>query len=240
MSNFYGIIFAISNGDDNLKGAKLISMFKQGHVVIPLFIFQSYKKFNLKMEEFVFLMYLYNLGNNSMFNPLKFAEDLNMELSEIMGYIGVLTDKKLIRVEVIKNEKGLMEEVVLLDDFYNKLFLMAMDEVNQVSKSDNSNIFEIVEKEFGRTLSPIEYEIIKAWLDGDMSEELIKEAIKEATFNGVSNLRYIDKILYEWGKLGIKTISDVEANRKKRNKSKETTEEVDLEIVEWNWFDDDE
>ncbi len=223
-----------------MKGSKLVSVLKQGHLVIPLFILQSYKKLNLKMDEFVFLMYLYNLGNNSLFNPLKFTEELNMELTEVMGYIGVLTDKKLIRVEVVKNEKGLMEEVVLLDDFYNKLSLMTMEEANQISKSENSNIFEIIEKEFGRTLSPIEYEIIKAWLDGDMSEELIKEAIKEATFNGVSNLRYIDKILYEWGKLGIKTVKDVEANRKKRNKVKEAEAEVDLEIVEWNWFDDDE
>lgn len=223
-----------------MKVSKLVSVFKQGHLVIPLFILQSYKKFNLKMDEFVFLMYLYNLGDSSIFNPGKFAEDLNMDLAEVMEYIGTLTDKKLIRVEVIKNDKGLMEEVVLLDDFYNKLSLVTMDEINQVSKSDNSDIFEIVEKEFGRTLSPIEYEIIKAWLDGGMSEELIKEAIKEATFNGVSNLRYIDKILYEWGKLGIKNVADVEANRKKRNKAKETADDVDLEIVDWNWFDDDE
>lgn len=223
-----------------MKGSKLVSVFKQGHLVIPLFILQSYKKFNLKMDEFVFLMYLYNLGDSSIFNPGKFAGDLNMDLAEVMEYIGTLTDKKLIRVEVIKNDKGLMEEVVLLDDFYNKLSLVTMDEINQVSKSDNSDIFEIIEKEFGRTLSPIEYEIIKAWLDGGMSKELIKEAIKEATFNGVSNLRYIDKILYEWGKLGIKNIADVEANRKKRNKSKEAVDDVDLEIVDWNWFDDDE
>ena len=223
-----------------MKGSKLVSVFKQGHLVIPLFILQSYKKFNLKMDEFVFLMYLYNLGDSSIFNPGKFAEDLNMELAEVMEYIGNLTDKKLIRVEVIKNDKGLMEEVVLLDDFYNKLSLVTMDEINQVSKSDNSDIFEIIEKEFGRTLSPIEYEIIKAWLDGGMSEELIKEAIKEATFNGVSNLRYIDKILYEWGKLGIKNVADVEANRKKRSKAKEAADGVDLEIVDWNWFDDDE
>lgn len=215
-------------------------MFKQGHLVIPLFILQSYKKFDLEMESFVFLMYLYNLGNSSIFNPGKFSEDLNMELTEVMGYIGTLTDKKLIRVEVVKNEKGLMEEVVVLDDFYSKLSLIMMEDVNQVSKSENSNIFEIVEKEFGRTLSPIEYEIIKAWLDGGMSEELIKEAIKEATFNGVSNLRYIDKILYEWGKLGIKSVSDVEANRKKRNLAKSATDDVDLDIVEWNWFDEDE
>ena len=64
-------------------------------------------------------------------------------------------------------------------------------------------------------LLSIEYEIIKAWLDNNISEELIKEAIKEATYNGVSNLRYIDKILYEWGKIGIKSAKDVENNRKK-------------------------
>ena len=143
--------------------------------------------------------------------------------------------------KVVKNDKGLMEEVVLLDEFYNKISLLMMEEVNQVSKSDNSNIFEIIEKEFGRTLSPIEYEIIKAWLDNNISEELIKEAIKEATYNGVSNLRYIDKILYEWGKIGIKSAKDVENNRKKRNKAKDdVSNDVDIDIVDWDWFDDDE
>ena len=193
------------------------------------------------MNEFVFLMYLYNLGNNIIFNPGKFSEDLNIDLAVVMEYIGTLTDNKLIRVDVVKNDKGLMEEVVLLDDFYNKLSLIVMDEVNQVSRSENSNIFEIVEKEFGRTLSPIEYEIIKAWLDNGMDEELIKEAIKEATYNGVSNLRYIDKILYEWGKNGIKTVSDVVDNRKKRAKAREKeTSDVDIdEMVDWDWFDDE-
>ena len=223
-----------------MKGTNLVSVLKQGHLVIPLFILQSFKKFNLKMEEFIFLMYLYNLGNNTVFNPGKFASDLNIEVIDIMNYIGILTEKKIIKVEVVKNDNGLMEEVILLDDFYNKLSLITREDVNKVSKSDNSNIFEIIEKEFGRTLSPIEYEIIKAWLDGDMSEDLIKEAIKEATFNGVSNLRYIDKILYEWGKAGFKTVNDVENNRKKRNKIKEAESEVDLEIVDWNWFDEDE
>ena len=72
-----------------------------------------------------------------------------------------------------------------------------------------------------------------------MSEELIKEAIKEATLNGVFSLRYIDKILYEWGKNNIKTAQDVENNRKKRKEQKEKIDEdVDLYIVDWNWFDE--
>ena len=224
-----------------MKSAKLIDIFRQGHIVIPLFLLQHYKELKLEINEFIFLMYLYSLGNKFVFDPLKFSAELNLTTKDVMNYIGILSDKNFISVDVMKNEKRLMEEVVLLDNFYKKLSLITMDEVNQVSRSENSNIFEIVEKEFGRTLSPIEYEIIKAWLDNGMDEELIKEAIKEATYNGVSNLRYIDKILYEWGKNGIKTVSDVVDNRKKRAKAREKeTSDVDIdEIVDWDWFDDE-
>ena len=225
-----------------MKSAELLSIFKQGHLVIPLYFLQQYKKFNISLEEFVFLMYLYQLGDKSLFDPSKYQEELNIDLSKVMEYISKLTDKKLIEVDVVKNDKGLMEEVVLLDGFYRKLSLVMVEDNNEKSKEYQSNIFEVIEKEFGRTLSPIEYEIIKAWIDNDMSEELIREAIKEATFSGVSNLRYIDKILYEWGKLGIKTAKDVEKNRKKRaqRKEEEADSNIDLDIVDWDWFDDDE
>lgn len=224
-----------------MKSAKLIDIFKQGHIVIPLFMLQHYKELKLEIGEFLFLMYLYNLGNKFIFDPSKFASDLNLDIKDVMNYIGTLSDKHFIRVEVMKNDKGLMEEMVLMDDFYSKLSLITMDEVNNVSSADSSNIYEVIEKEFGRTLSPMEYEIIRAWLDNDMSEELIQEAIKEATYNGVSNLRYIDKILYEWSKLGIKTAKDVSDNKKKRAKAKEeTSSDVDMDIMDWDWFDDDE
>lgn len=222
-----------------MKSSKLIDIFKLGNMVIPIYFIQHFKIFKLKWDEFIFLMYLYNLGNNFLFDPNKFSKDLNIELLDIMNYISILTEKKYIRVEVKKNDKGLMEEVVILDEFFEKISLMAIDEVNKVSNS-NSNVFEIIEKEFGRTLSPMEYEIIKAWIDSNISDDLIKAAIKEAAFNGVSNLRYIDKILYEWGKSGIKTMQDVEKNRKKRVKSKDNDENIDLDIVDWDWFDEDE
>ena len=224
-----------------MKSAKLIDIFKQGHIVIPLFMLQHYKELKLEIGEFLFLMYLYNLGNKFIFDPSKFADDLNLDIKDIMNYIGALSDKHFIRVEVMKNDKGLMEEMVLMDDFYSKLSLITMDEINNASSTDSSNIYEVIEKEFGRTLSPMEYEIIRAWLDNDMSEELIQEAIKEATYNGVSNLRYIDKILYEWSKLGIKTAKDVSDNKKKRAKAKEeASSDVDMDIMDWDWFDDDE
>ena len=226
-----------------MKSSKLIEIFKQGNMVIPLYLLQHFKDLKLKLEEFIFLMYLYNLGDNFVFDPTKFGNDLNMSLVEVMSFIESLTDKKFIRVESKKNDKGIMEEFIIMDDFYSKLTMITIDEVNkETNDASKSDIFEVIQKEFGRTISPIEYEIIKAWIESGINESVIKEAVKEATFNGVSNLRYIDKILYEWGKLGVKTVEDVEKNRMKRNNTNknQVNEEVDMDVIEWNWFDDDE
>lgn len=225
-----------------MKSSKLIEIFKNGNIVLPLYLLKNYKKLKLELNEFVFLMYLYDLGNNALFNPNRFCEDLNLELMEVMNLVSELTDKGFIKVEVIKNEKGIMEELVILDGFFDKLSLIALEDVNKEDKVDveNSTIFELIEKEFGRTLSSMEYEIIKAWLEQGFSEELIKEVLKEAVFSGVSNLRYMDTILYEWNKNGITSAADVEKNRKKKNVQKEKEADIDLEIVEWSWFDDED
>lgn len=220
-----------------MKNSKLVQILQDGNIVIPIFILKNYKELKLESDEFLFLMYLYNKGNNVLFDPATYSKELNIELQNIMQYVSSLNDKNLLKVEVSKNSKGIIEEVISLDDFYSKLINIFTDEVNTVDNS-KSNIFEVIEKEFGRTLSPIEYEIIKAWLDDNLTEELITEALKEATFNGVSNLRYIDKILYEWTKKGIKTKEDVLKNKQQRlNSHKE--KEVDMDIMDWDWFDDE-
>ena len=224
-----------------MKNSKLIDIFKNGNIVIPLYLLKNYKELNIELDEFIFLMYLYNLGDKFLFDHNKFSNELGMDTTSIMNYISILTDKLLIRVEVQKNDK-VMEEVISLDGFYNKLKCLTISEVTN-NNSANSDIFETIEKEFGRTLSPTEYEIIKAWLENNESEELIKEALKEAVYNGVSNLRYIDKILYEWNRKGIKTKEDVENSRKKHKEKIEKEENdvvIDTEIFDWNWLDEEE
>lgn len=219
-----------------MNSEKLLDIFKDGNIVIPRYLFKNISKFNIDLDVFVFLMYLYSYGNNIEFNPSKFSEDLNIDNKKILKYIEVLSDKKYINVEVRSNDKGIKEDILNLDGFYNKIKSFVIEEVNN-KNSDSSSIFEDIEKEFGRTLSPTEYEIIKAWLDNNISEDIIREALKEAVFSGVSNLRYIDKILFEWNKLGIKSREDVEKNRVK-HKSREDNN-VDMDIVDWNWFEDE-
>ena len=78
----------------------------------------------------------------------------------------------------------------------------------------------------------MEYEIIKVWLE-DYDEETIKLAVKEASFNGVSNLRYIDKILHEWQKKGIKNEQDIINDRKKHQSLK-----VTKKVMDYDWLNE--
>ena len=224
-----------------MKDSKLIEIIKSGNIVIPLYLLKNYKKITNDMNSFIFLMYLYSLGDKSLFDPSRFSEELNISNSDVLTYIDKLTDKGLIRLEVLKNDKDIMEEIINLEGFYNKISLINMEDSNKKEEDViNSSIFDVLESEFGRSLTPMEYEISKAWLNDGLSEDLIKEAIKEAVFNHVINLKYIDKILYEWKKNNIKTIKDVEDNRKKRSSKKNDNSKVDLEMVDWNWFDDED
>ena len=209
----------------------IINIIKDGNLVIPMYLLRNYKKFDLKMDEFIFLMYLYNIGNKSIFDTTKYSNDLDINNKDILKLVSVLVDKDYLKIDSIKNDKNVREEVINLDGFYNKISIIMMDK-----KESDSNIYSVIENEFGRTLSSIEYEIVKAWLDNNISEELIKLALKEAIYNGVFNLRYIDKILYEWSKKGIKNSKDVEKTKKNYKNNKK---DIDLELVDWNWFDEE-
>ena len=57
----------------------------------------------------------------------------------------------------------------------------------------------------------------------DISEDLIKDALKEAILSGVTNFKYIDKIVYEWSKNGI---------QKKIRDEKETLEDM----FDYDWL----
>jgi len=213
----------------------MVEVLKKGNVVVPLYLFQERDKFDLDMECFISLLYLYNLGERVLFDVNKFSTDLNMKVQEVMMYIDTLTEKKYISVDVIKNDKGVMEEYVVLDLFYDKLGNILVDDINNSTK-DTKTIYDVIQEEFGRPITSIESEIIDAWSESGISDELILEAVKEAVLSGAANFRYIDKILYEWGKKGIKTKLDVDNNRKnfKENQSKKEK----LELFDYDWLED--
>ena len=127
------------------------------------------------------------------------------------------------------NEKVI--EKVSLDNFYNEIKTEYKTKEEEIKKED---IYTIFEKEFGRTLSSMDYEIINAWIDNGFSEELVIAALKEAVYNGVPNLRYIDKVLYEWNRKGIKKPTDI----KKQLESIPEAPVYEASIMDFDWLNE--
>jgi len=213
---------------------KLEQLLKDKPFIVPSFLLRNYKRLDINEEELIILIYLINIQNKIIYNPEGIANDLNNDKYKVMELINNLSEKKIIEINVEKNSDGRREEFIYLDLLYNKIINILI-ESNQEKTIENSSIFGVFESEFGRPLSPMEIEIIKGWLNDNISYELLIEALKEATYNGVGSLRYIDKILYEWKKKGYKNKTDIENARKNyRNSKKEK-----IEVFDYNWLEDE-
>lgn len=212
-----------------MNKVKLNDLIKDGNIVIPLYMLRLYKKCNLNLDEFVFLMYLYN-KNFTIFDPELIATELNFDIMEVMGYISLLVDKDLVSLDISKNN-GVIEEKISLSNFYEKMSLSLINELGEETQEPkDENIFLEIEQEFNRKLTPMEREVVMEWQDNNISHELIREALKEASLNGISNLRYIDKILYDWTTKGIR----------KKDEIKKEDLDTEIEIFNCNWLDDDD
>ena len=78
--------------------------------------------------------------------------------------------------------------------------------VNVNNNKINNSLYDFIEENFGRTLSPIEYEEISTWKDN----ELTRYAIKETVLNGKYNIKYIKSILNSFEKNNIQTVKQAQ------------------------------
>lgn len=82
-------------------------------------------------------------------------------------------------------------------------------------------IFQDIEKEFGRPLSPIEMESISGWMDKDgFTPDIIFLSLREASLNQALSIKYMDRILLNWQKRNLKTPIEIESFNEKYRKDK--------------------
>ena len=186
------------------------------------------QSFNIKLtlEEFLLLVYFEN-ADTSIFDVELISKNMGISEESIMNAFNLLMSKKLISFESGKDSEGRIIDEVSLDNFYSMI-----EEENK--EIDTDSLFEKFESEFARTLSSSEYEYINSFLQLGFSEELILGALKEAVYNGATNMRYIDTILHSWKKKGYKTMEDVKNNLVK------DVENDDEEIFDYDWLNNNE
>ena len=213
----------------------VISTLKQKPIIIPQVLFKYYKRLNITEEELILLICIIQKGDKIIYDPNFFTEEIDMDKYKAMQLITELAEKGIVEIKVENNTTGKKEEYIYLDPLYNKILNLLIDLQLGSDKIVDSNIFAAFENELGRTLSAMEVEIIKEWLHSGISEDLIKEALKEAILNNVRNLKYIDRILFNWRSKGFKTKDDVLKDKKNYRKPTKKVEQ----IYDYNWLEDE-
>lgn len=198
---------------------KVINLISNKDLTISKLLIRSYKDLKITSDELIVLTILINNSDNAL-DINKFSQELSLKSEKVLELIYSLVSKDIVKISNIK-EKNILKEIYSLEPLYKKLSFFVIND----NKKEDSTIYSKFEEEFGRLLSKMEYEIINGWLEAGFDETMIIDALKEAVYNNVSNLRYVDVVLHNWKKNGIK-------NREDKIKAKEV-ETVHVDDIDW-------
>lgn len=148
-------------------------------------------------------------------NPQTISQFSSLSLKKIDTTLISLLDKHLITRKYGKLDITPLYQLLL--------------EEEQVQNEKEVNLISAFENAFARSLNNMELDIIQSFKTSGYDDFMILDALNEAVKSNVLNFRYIEKILDNWSKYGVK----------RRYTSTPTTnkEEVDSSIKELKWWE---
>ncbi|WP_409022572.1 DnaD domain protein [Dellaglioa sp. P0083] len=224
-----------------------------GETHVSNLVLRNYRKIGLSSDELIFLIHLlsFNQAGNKFPDTNQVASQMGVTAQETYTLLQKLIEKKVISIKTIDDSNGYSTDQFDFSVLYEKLNNLSQrtQEKVEVVNSNNSRkeVYEKIEVEFGRPLSPMELESISMWIDQDhYLPELILMALKEAVLNQAYSLKYMDRILLNWEKKHIKTSQDIKKDKEKRQQqnfsnnvknndnTKESNDKPEIPLYHWS------
>lgn len=101
-----------------------------------------------------------------------------------------------------------------------------------VEEEKDVDLLSIFENAFGRSLNQMELEIINTFKRSGYDDQMILDALNESVKAGVINFRYIEKILDNWSRYGVK--------KRYAPSTPTVRRDVDQNIKDYKWWAEDE
>jgi len=214
--------------------------YMDGAVSVPYALLRTYRALQLNDTETMLLLHLIAYRQLEL-NDFPTIEQLQERLGCSPSLVGQ-TMQKLMKLgfvsidEVFDPASGVQSERYNLSGLYyeigallsaGELPLRGGQEEEAAAARDRQSarptlapvagsLFTLFEQEFGRPLTPMEFETMNSWLDQDQyPEELIRFALKESVFAGKLSFRYIDRILFEWNRNRVTNVEEARDHAQK-------------------------
>lgn len=184
----------------------------QPTIVLQNYLIESYKKLGLTDREFMVVLHLINFSSkgNDFPTPEQICNFSSLSAEECSNSLYSLVVRGFIKIEDFTDQNGMQFERYNLFTIYERLAELYIKEEREknldLNDDTETNLYPLFEQEFGRPLTHMESEILSQWLDVDQhNPSLIRMALKEAILSSALSFRYIERILYDWKKKGVKT-----------------------------------
>ncbi|MEK3881405.1 DnaD domain protein [Paenibacillus sp. PL2-23] len=205
----------------------------EGGVHIPALLLQSYGSLGLSDSEAMLLLQIMlyaHAERNDFPTPEQLAGRMGVQVRTIGTMLGRLMKEGFLTIDdYIDEVTGLQAERYNWSGWHMKAAEWRAAEKRQTKRAERqpaadakrsmspgmpaSDLFSTFEQEFGRLLSPFECDILSKWLEEDKyTEDIILFALKEAVFAGKLSLKYIDRILFEWGRNRVTSVEEAKAH----------------------------
>jgi DNA replication protein len=228
----------------------ILSWLQEGNITIPAVLLSEYKNLNLNELELVLLLNIIAFleKGNEFPTPEELSSRMTISISDCNEMLRRLIQRGYIEIIDGNTNDGIRFEKYSVKPLWERLidqFLINNKNSREISKkADETDLYTCFEKEFGRPLSPFECETLAMWMDDDHHDPvIIKTALREAVMSGKLNFRYIDRILFEWKKNGIKTIEQAKNHgrkfRQKQQPNRTVKEEANpsTSVPFYNWLE---
>ena len=197
--------------------------FLTNHICLPDILLDQYQQLKLSELELVQLIRFVKKSKDwSKFTLENIMDEFQVDNLTAEEIIMPFLEKGLIYdIDVIEGRyfslEGLFKELSEIW-FYakstqNKPKTLSVTK-NTTNKNNTTNqlgkLYQAFEKEFGRGLSPMENDKLSQWLETDkITIEVILEALRRAVLQGKTTFNYIDRILINWQKQNLYTVSQI-------------------------------
>lgn len=147
------------------------------------------------------------------------AQHLGTDDNQVFNVLHQMTVKQLVVQKTRQLPDGKEDAIWDFTPLLTKLADLNLQETDQATAEQATNqrvtTFNKIEAEFGRTMSPMEMQIINDWLDRHhYPAEIIDLALRQAVMNSALSLQYMDRILRNWQRQGLKSARDVQEHER--------------------------
>lgn len=182
-------------------------MQREYYTVLRNRVLESYHRLNISNEEMMLLIHFLTFQQAGEDFPAisLIGQRMGLKDQQLYDMIQSLIERGFLSIPFYKNDEGKSVEYYSLDPLYHKLTQLDEEDEShrfkQAKATKEGEVFDMIQVEFGRQLSPIEYQKIGDWFQKDgYDPDVVKEALKEMVLNNVYSLNYMDRILLNWSK----------------------------------------